>query len=167
MTDTYYRERMARRNRQLALIAALVLAPIIVYLLAHTMYYDNCTGGYDREPEAVARSLLAMIRGGDREALARCWDNRAYYDLSAGCSEICLQRALGTQFEVIEARMSEPYRTEAGRLNLLVTATVACPDGRRQAGEITLDTIGANLPWRHWKVIHSTMGGSIGQPWCK
>jgi len=167
MTDAYYRERMARRNRWMALIAALILLPVIVYLVGRAIYYDNCTGGFDRSPEAVVRSLLEMIRQGNRNALTRCWDNQAYYDLEAGCSEICLQRVLGAPYEVVEVHVGEPTRTEAGRLRLAVGVTIACPGGQRQTGEATLDTVGANLPWRHWKVIHSTLGGSIGQLWCK
>jgi len=167
LTDTYYRERMARRNRQMALILGLLLLPVIVYLVGRALYYDNCTGGFDRSPEAVVRSLLGLVGQGDRDALTRCWDNRAYYDLGAGCSEICLQRVLGTPYEVVEVHVGEPARTEAGRHNLAVGVTVACPGGQRQTGEATLDTVGANLPWRHWKVIYSTLGGSIGQLWCK
>ncbi len=167
MSDTYYRERLARRNRRLALSAALICLPVIVYLLGRLLYYDHCTAGYDRRPESVVRSLIGMVRRGERDALTRCWDNHAYYDLNAGCSEICLQRVLGTQFEVTSLQVGEPYAAENGRLNLVVGVTVACPDGQQYSGEVTLDTVAANLPWRHWKIIQSTLGGSIGQLWCK
>src|SRR3990172_6755390 len=120
MSDQYYREQAARRARQLWLAgggggggggggpglggrgagkvwvgggAAAVVACVALGIVS--LYYDSCTGGFDRSPEAVLRSFASSVSEGEAEAAQACWEREAYFDLEAGCSELCLQTVLG------------------------------------------------------------------------
>lgn len=166
MSDVYYRERAARRKRLYLLIAALIGVPLCLYAGISRLYHDNCTDSYDRSPEAVVRSFLDMMIRGDDLALTRCWTPDAFYDLEAGCSDICLQRAVDVPYEIVEIQVGKPYVSEAGRSAVEVTVTLACPDGARHTGIVTLDAVRAELPWRHWKIARNTVFGSVAEQWC-
>ncbi len=167
LTDTHYRLRAARRNRILLSLGLIFLLLACSYLGVSAVFRDNCTGSFDRAPRSVVTSFVEAITSGDRQAVIRCWDNRAYYDLEAGCSEICLSRILGTSYRVVDLTLSEPY-SEHGRARIVVTVSIVCSDsGEPHTGEIVLDGIASDVPWRHWKVVRSTFGGPLAAPWCK
>lgn len=167
LSDTYYREQAARRQRML-LMAGLA----VVLLACGTMgiafvFRDTCTGSFDRSPRSVVTSYLDAIGRGDTENLIRCWVHNVYYDIEAGCSEICLSRFAGTSFRVIDLTLSEPY-AEAGRARIRATISVTCPGSDQPlSGEILLDGVTRAVRWRHWKIVRSSFGGTPAQPWCR
>lgn len=168
MSDSYYRQRAARRTRFWLLVGLVVVAVACVASGVVNVYRDTCTNSFDRAPQSVITSFIDAVRRGESEAVIRCWKHNAFYDLEAGCSEICLARILGTSYRVVELSLSEPFITDRGRANVVAAVSVVCPDGSRQhSGEIVLDSVGADLPWRHWKIVHSTFGGPLSAPWCQ
>ena len=168
MSDTYYREQAARRTRFRVLMGIIVVMVACSVLTAVNVFRDNCTNSFDRQPRSVVVSYIDAVTRGDSTGVIRCWEHNAFYDLEAGCSEICLSRILGTPYQVTELTLSEPYTTDQGRANILATVSVACPESSApHSGEILLDSVGADLPWKHWKIIHSTFGGPISAPWCR
>lgn len=168
MSDTYYRQRAGRRTRFWIVIAAIVALVICTILAVVNVFRDTCTNSFDRQPRAVVTSFINAVIRGDDTGVIRCWEHNAYYDLEAGCSEICLSRILGTPYQAVELALSEPYTTEAGRANILATVSIACPgSGEQHSGEILLDSVGGNVPWKHWKIVRSAFGGPLSAPWCK
>jgi len=167
-SDTHFRERAARQTRLVVIFAAVVAAFACTYFGITGILRDDCTGSFDRAPRSVVTTFVNAIAHGDGDRMMRCWEHNVYYDLDAGCSEICLSRILGTSYRVLGISLTEPYITEQGRANIVATIRVACPDSDQQhSGEILLDGIASNVPWRHWKIINSTFGGSLGSQWCK
>lgn len=168
MSDTYYREKAAKRRRIYMLISALVFFVLCIYLSAYAFFYDSCTASFDREPESIVRSYINYISIGNEEGVINCWKHQTYYELDAGCSDICLSRVLGTELEISYMTLDQPEETEDGRANLKATVMVTCSGGSSQhEGELILDGIISDLPWRHWKIIQSSVGGTISEPWCK
>jgi hypothetical protein len=97
-----------------------------------------------------------------------CWDHFAYFDLEAGCSEVCLSKVYGAQFEVVDITLGSPSTTPEGRANWPATVSIACAAGdESHTAEILLDSVSSNTPWKHWEIIHSTFGGSVVDPWCR
>jgi len=167
LTDTHYRLRAARRTRILLSVGLIFLLLACSYLGVGAVFRDNCTGSFDRAPRSVVNSFIEAITSGDGQAVIRCWDDRAYYDLGAGCSEICLSRILGTSYRVVDLTLSEPD-TEDGRARIVATVSIVCPDsGEPHTGEIVLDGIASSVPWRHWKIVRSTFGGPMSALWCR
>lgn len=168
MSDTYYRERAQRRTRKwLVLVVAVVIA-LLSLLGLRSLLYDSCTGGYDRSPDDVVRTYIAAIGDADAATAQACWEHQSFYDLGAGCSEICLSRAYGAQFEVLAVEIGQPYLSENARTRRLAKVEVSCMDtGEVQRGEILLDTVGANVFWKHWQIVESSFGGTVAQTWCK
>jgi hypothetical protein len=168
MSDAYYQERARRRTRRLILAAALLAAVACPVVGVLSLFYDACTGGFDRSPRAVVEVYAAALAQGETLQAQECWEHEAYYDLGAGCSEICISRFSGAGFGVVEINVGQPYATPAGRSNLPVTVTIACAGGGpTHSAEIVLDSVGADLPWRHWAIIHSTLGGTTAEAWCR
>jgi len=99
----------------------------------------------------------------------RCWQHNAYYDLESGCSEICLSRILGTPYKVKDMQIGKVTIAGESRANIIsVQVSVACQgDSETRTGEIILDTVSVHVPWRHWKIIHSSFGGPLAEPWCQ
>jgi len=64
-------------------------------------------------------------------------------------------------------QLSEVTVNEENRARILTQVTTACPDGSQNTGEITLDSVASNVPWRHWKITQSTFGGTLANPWCE
>jgi hypothetical protein len=168
MSDAYYQERARQRTRRL-LIGGAVLALVACGVFGVvSLLYDACTQSFDRAPEAVVRSYLDAVSSGDGEVAQECWEHETYFDLEAGCSEVCLGQVLGAEFQVGEVAVGEAQLTPAGRAQRVATVAVTCTgSGQSASGEIVLDSVGSDSPWRHWSIIHSTVGGTVAEPWCK
>lgn len=168
MSDTYYQERARRRTRILWIVGAVAVVAIVIVAVAWSLYSDSCTRSFERSPTAVISTFLEGVGRGDWPAAQACWQHEAYYDLEAGCSEICLSKVYGAQFEILDIVPGEPYTTPEGRHNLETTVTIACTEGGdSHTAEILLDSVASDLPWKHWTIVHSTFGGTIVDPWCK
>lgn len=168
MSDDLYRQQSARRARMIGLILGGLALVACAVLGVINLYRDDCTGGFDRAPQAVVRSFIEAISRGDGEAVRRCWQPQAFFSLEAGCSEICLSRVLGIDYRIQQIEVGNPSITNEGRARLTVRVVLSCPEGEaRYEGEVLLDGIAQELPWRHWKIIHSTVGGALASPWCQ
>jgi hypothetical protein len=168
MSDSFYQARARRRARILWIVGAVAIIAILVVVVIWSLYRDSCTRSFDRSPTAVISSFLEAVGQGEVPAAQGCWEHDAYYELEAGCSEICLSKVYGAQFEIFDIVPGEPYITPEGRANLEATVTIACTEGGdAHTAEILLDSVGSDLPWKHWTIIHSTFGGTIVEPWCK
>ncbi len=168
MSDAYYQERAKRRARILWLLGALIVLVIAIFLGIRALFYDACTKSFDRLPESIVQAYVNAVGQGDVPVAQECWEHETYYDLEAGCSEICLSKVYGVQYEVLDIAVGEPYATPEGRANLQATVSIACTEGgETHTAEILLDSVGSDVPWRHWAIVHSTFGGSIAEPWCR
>ena len=168
MSDAYYQERAKRRTRMYLIVGAIAVAILLVTFAVLSLFRDSCTRGFDRTPAAIVSAFLDAVGRGDVPAAQECWRHEVYYELEAGCSEICLSKVYGAQFRVSELSLGEADTTPEGRANMQATVTIACTaSDETHTAEITLDSVGSNLPWRHWEIIHSTFGGTIVEPWCK
>jgi hypothetical protein len=168
MSDAYYQERAKRRARLLWIAAAIVALIVLAVVVIWSLYRDACTKSFERSPTAIVSAFLEAVSSGDVATAQECWEHDTYYDLEAGCSDICLSKVYGAQFEVTGITLGEPHTTAGGRANLPATVSIACTsDGQTHTAEIVLDSVGSDLPWKHWAIIHSTFGGSVVEPWCK
>lgn len=168
MSDAYYQERAKRRTRLLWIAAAIAAVILLAAFVLWSLYRDACTKSFDRSPIAVVSSFLEAVSSGDVATAQECWEHETYYDLEAGCSDICLSKVYGAQFEVTGTTVGEPYAAADGRANLQATVSIACTaDGQTHTAEIVLDSVGSDLPWKHWAIIYSTFGGSVVEPWCR
>jgi len=168
MSDTHYRKRAARRARLWWILGGIVAAVVLAALVMRALFYDACTRSFDRSPRSIVLAFVAAVGRGDAAAAQGCWEHQAYYDLEAGCSEICLARVLGAQYRVMDVALDSPYTTPDGRANLRAVVSIECAkDGKAHSGEILLDSVEGNVPWKHWAIIHSTFGGTVAEPWCK
>jgi len=168
MSDVHYQQQAARRARLLWIAAALIIALSLGALLVRALFRDTCTECFARDPRSVVSSFAQAVTGSDWDRVSACWERTAFYSLDAGCSEVCLSRLLGMPYELVGISLGEPYHTDAGRTRLLATVTVRCvASGEEETGDLLLDTVGANLPWRHWKIVESTFGGPLSDPWCQ
>jgi hypothetical protein len=60
------------------------------------------------------------------------------------------------------------YTTAAGRANLEASLSIACTGSdEAHTAEILLDSIGSGLPWRHWAIVRSELGGTAVSAWCQ
>jgi hypothetical protein len=168
MSDEYYAQRAARRTRLALLLGAAAVAVLLTLLGLRSLFYDSCTHGFDRSPSAAIQAFTDAVSRGDIPAAQGCWEHFAYFEVAAGCSEICLSKVAGARFQVTEIALGETSITPARRANLPVTVTNACADGSAtHSGEILLDSVAGQLPWKHWAIIHSTFGGTVAEPWCR
>jgi len=167
MSDTEYRERAARQARTALLISTGIVLVACIAFGTVSVFRDSCTGSFDRAPRSVVLGFFEAMTRGQGERAQRCWDSAAYYDLGAGCSQICLARILGTEYRLVDLTLSEPY-SEGGRARITASLSVTCPDREVvHRSEIVLDAIGQDVPWRHWKILRSSLGGPLAEPWCK
>lgn len=166
MSDAYYREQAARRRRNRLLLSIPFISLVCLAVGFYSILRDTCTGRFERSPQAVIQSYVSAIARGDASVAAACWDHLAYLDIGSGCSEICLSRLWGAPYTLGELRLSQPG-IESGRARIQARAEILCPDGKQHTAEITLDSVRADLPWRHWKIIRSDLGGPLSEPWCK
>lgn len=168
MSDTYHRERAARRTRLCLIVAGIAVAIVLVALIIIALFYDACTRGFDRSPRAIVLAFVEAVGRGDGAVAKECWEHHAYYDLEAGCSEICLSCVLGAQYRIVDITLDPPYTTADGRANLRATVSIECgQSGETHTAEILLDSVGGNVPWKHWAIIRSTFGGTVAEAWCK
>ena len=168
MSDTYYRERAARRARLWWILGGLAATVVLVVLVTRALFYDACTRSFDRSPRSIVSTFVEAVGRGDTMVAQECWEHHAYYDLEAGCSEICLSRVLGAQYRVVDIALDSPYTTPDGRANLRAVVSIECAEsGEEHSAEILLDSVGGNVPWKHWAIIRSTFGGTVAESWCK
>ncbi|MFN2183280.1 MAG: hypothetical protein ACK2UA_14865 [Anaerolineae bacterium] len=168
MSDSYYQERARRRTRILLIAGVVAVIAVVVIAVFWSLYRDACTGSFERSPSAVVAAYLEAIGRGDAAAAQACWQHEAYYELEAGCSEICLAKVYGAQFTIVDVVPGEPYTTPEGRHNLETAVTVACTDGgETHTAQVLLDSVAGDPPWKHWTIVHSTFGGTVVEPWCK
>jgi hypothetical protein len=168
MSDTYYQQRAARRTRILWIAVGLVAVLACVVAGTMSLFYDACTKSFDRSPRAVVSTFVQAVGEGNAPVAQECWEHNAYYDLNAGCSEICLSRAYGASFQVVDVALGSPAATPEGRTNLTATVSIVCTaSGQAHSGQVVLDAVGSSLPWKHWAIVHNTFGGTTAQAWCK
>jgi hypothetical protein len=168
MSDAYYQERATRRTRTLLIAIGLVALVACVVGGVASLFYDACTRSFDRSPQAVVSAYAEAVERADQAVAQECWEHETYYDLEAGCSQVCLSRALGAQYDVIDMALGPVHATPGGRANLEVTVSVVCTEGGQEhTAEVLLDSVGGNVPWKHWAIIHSTVGGTVAEAWCK
>ncbi|HSJ53893.1 MAG TPA: hypothetical protein VLC52_09110 [Anaerolineae bacterium] len=168
MSDAYYQERARQRTRRLLMGGGLLALVACAVAGVASLFYDACTGGFDRAPDSIVRRYLDAVRGGDARVAQECWEHDSYYELETGCSEVCLARVLGAPFEVQDVSVGPAQPTQEGRSQRVVTVNVSCTgSGETHSGEILLDSVGRDVPWRHWSIVSSTVGGSVAQPWCR
>ncbi len=168
MSDTYYRERAARRTRIIWLVVGAIISVLCIGFSINRIFWDECTQSFDRSPEAVVRSFVEAVAAGNAEQPRRCWWDEAYFDLESGCSEICIERLLGTPFDVEDIQAGEQNLTEANRAHREMAVTISCgPGGEQHSAVILLDSIRQNVPWQHWKILQSDFGGLLAEPWCQ
>lgn len=87
--------------------------------------------------------------------------------MDTGCSEMCLSKILGNQFDIMSTEFGEELRTNDSGSNMDVKVKVICSGSDEQhEAEITLNITVQNYPWRHWHIIFSTLGGTVAEPWC-
>jgi hypothetical protein len=168
MSDEYYAQRARRRGRLYFALAGVAALILLAFLGIRALRYDACTRSYDRSPRSIVGVYANALVQGNLPAAQNCWERNAYYQLDAGCSEICLSRIAAGLFQVTGVALDTPYTTAQGRANLKATVSVTCAqEGATYTGEIVLDSVASNLPWRHWTIVHSTFGGTIAGAWCK
>jgi hypothetical protein len=168
MSDAYYQQRAARRVRILWIAGGLVVVVVCVVAGIVSLFYDACTKSFDRSPRAVVSTFVRAVGQGNVPVAQECWEHNAYYDLNAGCSEVCLSRAFGAPFQVVDISLGSPATTAEGRANLTATVSIVCTaSGQEHNGQVLLDSVGSSLPWKHWAIVHSTFGGTAAQAWCK
>jgi len=168
MSDEYYQQRARQRTRRLIVIGGLLALVACAIAGVVSLFYDACTRSFDRAPDGMVRSYVDAVRRGDARVAQECWEHDSYYDLETGCSEVCLSRVLGAPFEVHDVSVGPAQSTPAGRAQRVATVSVTCTDsGQAYTGELVLDSVGSDVPWRHWSIVSSTVGGSVAQAWCR
>ena len=111
MSDSYYQERARRRARILWIVGAVAIIAILVVIVIWSLYRDSCTRSFDRSPTAIVSTFLESVGRGEMPTAQACWEHDAFYELEAGCSEICLSKVYGAQFEIVDIVPGEPYIT--------------------------------------------------------
>jgi hypothetical protein len=168
MTDEFYRQQAARRGRIYLIITGAVLVIACAVFGVYRAYHDSCTRSFDRSQESVIQSYALAINEKDHSGVANCWQHDPFLETTTGCSEFCISKVYGSQFDIIDIAYGEPYLTSNGRQNLDVELTAGCVDSDQEySAEITLDTVEQNYPWKHWHIVYSTVGGTVTDPWCK
>jgi hypothetical protein len=168
MSDEYFARRASRRTRVAWLLGGAAMLVLLGLLGLRSLFYDSCTHSYDRSPRAVIQTFTGAVGRGDIPAVQGCWEHYAYFDVGAGCSEICLAKVGGARFQVTDIVLGEASITPEGRSNLPVTVTVACTDSSEtHRGEVLLDSVAGQVRWKHWAIVQSTFGGTVAEPWCK
>jgi hypothetical protein len=149
-------------------LLTLALVALAIILAVRALLYDACTRSFERSPRSVVSTYVEAISQGNLPVAQECWEHEAFYDLEAGCSEICLAAASGAQYDVQAITLGERQAAADGHAHMAVAVSVACAaDGETHSGEILLDSARPDVPWTHWAIIHSTVGGTIAEPWCR
>jgi len=167
MGENYYRKKAARRNSIIFLSFGIIAVVAFSVYFVRNIYYDTCTQSFVRLPEEVILSYIEAISQGNSTIVQRCWDRDAYFDLQSGCSEICMAHILGTSYQIVEITIEDPFIAANNRSNLHASTTIKCPQNEEiHHGDFLLDSVSSDLPWKHWKIIHSSFGGTVAEPWC-
>ena len=167
MSDAYYQEVARRRARRWWILGGAAAVIGLVLLGARGLLYDPCTQSFDRSPRGVVLTYVADVSRGNATLAQECWEQNAYFDLEAGCSEICLSRLYGKQLDITAITVGEQYLTADVRTNRVVKVSATCEGGGSHLGEIVLDTVGPNLSWKHWQIVRSSFGGTLTEAWCQ
>jgi hypothetical protein len=167
LTDEFFRKESAKRARRLYLISGLVIGVICLGVGVISLFYDSCTRSFDRSPQGALTSYIDWITQGN-QAVQDCWVHNAYFTLDSGCSEICIQRVLGKEFTFASLSIQPAQTSSAGSLTMTGTLDVACKkNGKIEKGEFTLYSPNPSIPWKHWRLLNSNIGGTLAEPWCK
>lgn len=167
MSDQFYRQRAAKRARALWVILGVLLSFGCIYLVVVGLFRDDCTNSFDRSLREVIGSYLEAVSRGEVMDAQACWQHEAFFDLGAGCSEVCLVQVYGNQFDLVDVHLTEETTTSRGRANIQSEISIVCTfTGETHKGEITLESVARNLPWRHWEIVRSGVGGTVAEPWC-
>jgi hypothetical protein len=164
--QAYQRKASKQRKRIILSIIALVVIGCAAFTVSNT-FYDRCTRSFNRQPEVVLSSYLDAVSQGDLDRVENCWERNAYFDLNSGCSEICISRLMGTKYQVTGAAVGQPTAGENGRSSLKASAKAVCQNGETVTGEAVLDAVAGQIPWKHWRIIRSSIGGSSAALWCQ
>jgi hypothetical protein len=141
---------------------------VLAFLGVRALLYDACTQSFERSPHSIVVTFLNAVGDANAPVAQECWEHEAYYDPEAGCSELCLSRVYAAQFDVTDISVGQPYLTPDTRTNLVVKVAIRCSEtGESHRAEIVLDTVGPNLPWKHWQIVESSFGGTVAMAWCK
>jgi hypothetical protein len=168
MDENIYRKRSARRNLIIGIVVGFLIIAALTANLVRNAYFDTCTLSFDRNPESVIRAYVNAIERSDHQVVQRCWNREAYFELETGCSEICLDRILGTSYKIDEIIIDRPSTTPEGRLNISAAVKITCNNSSEShLGMVLLDSVSTDVPWKHWKIISSNIGGQMAEPWCK
>lgn len=168
MTDEFYRQQAARRGRMYLISAGALLVMVCTAFGVYRAYHDSCTGSFDRSKESVIQSYALAVSQGNAAVVKNCWQHDPFYETNTGCSEICVSKVYGSQFDIIEIDYGDTYSSPDGRLNMDVELTAVCVDSDQEySAEITLDTVEQKYPWKHWHIVYSSLGGTVTEPWCK
>ncbi len=167
MSDADYAERMGAMRRRLWWLAGGMLLASCLGSAMFGIFYDSCTRSFDREPRSVVESYLTAVRLGNLDGVRACWEPDAYFSLETGCSEICLSKFLGADFEIEAIRLEEAAPSGPAGLRQLAIVELRCSAGGLETGTLELGTPGAEVPWQHWNIQRSTIGGSVADPWCR
>lgn len=166
MSDDQFINRAARQRKLIIVLLVLATSGACLFFAVRNTFYDRCTASFDRSPQAVAQHYLAAVAGGDADRAQSCWVREQFFNLEAGCSEICLLRALGSGFTVTSLQVGEPRTTAEGRSAIEVQVEASCPDGSVNSGTLVFDSLASNIPWKHWRVNQSSVGGNAADAWC-
>lgn len=167
MSDQPYHQRGATRAKALWVILGVALTFGCIYIVVVGLFRDDCTNSLDRSPREVTRSYLEAVSGGEVLDAQACWQRETYFDLDAGCSEVCLVLVYGNQFDLVDVQLMQPTTTSRGRANVQSEVSIVCTvSGETHRGEIVLESVGRDLPWRHWEIVRSGVGGTVAEPWC-
>jgi hypothetical protein len=168
VSEEFHLGRASQSGRAAWIIAGLVIAFVIAFVVILGLFQDSCTQGFDRSPEAVVTSYLEAVSSGDVTLAQVCWQRDAYSDSGSGCSQACLVRVFGSRFELAELQLGEPAGTAGGGQQLEASIEIVCTEsGATHKGEVALDAVAQGYPWKHWKIVHSTIGGTVAEPWCQ
>lgn len=163
--EIYVQQQRARQRRMIIILIPIVMIACLVFAV-YRIYWDECTGGWARDPISVTESYMTALQQGNLDAVRRCWIQQEYFELENGCSEICATRWAGTEIDGWNIQL-EAEEIVDNRLRLPVTVSVGCPDGSTESGQIILDATPSDVPWRHFKIVYSEAGGQVGDPWCE
>ncbi len=165
--ENYYRRQAARKNRIIIIFGILAIITAGIVILVRNTFYDFCTNSYDRSPAGVIQSYISAIENGNGNTVRRCWDRTTYYEVSSGCSEICVSRLYGTDYEIESMDLTGSQFVD-NRSRITATLDISCPSsGETHKSKIVLDSIQQDFSWKHWKILESDFGGPISDPWCQ
>ncbi|MEJ2264084.1 MAG: hypothetical protein P8X95_11600 [Anaerolineales bacterium] len=168
MSEEFHRGQAAQGARVEWIIGGLVIAFIIAFVVILGLFQSDCTKGFDRSAEGVVTSYLDAVSSGDVVSAQACWQRDAYYESNSGCSQACLVKVYGSRFELAELQFAEPASESGTGQQLEAQIEILCTEsGATHKGDVVLNTVAQDYPWRHWEIVYSTIGGTVAAPWCR